>query len=166
MNLEVGQNVVYGTSGVCRIDGIEVKSFDGIHKNKYCKLIPLGSGNSAYYIPIDTVEQKLRSLLTKEQIYDIIDHIPNEKQEWCNDKNRRKVIFNETIKSEDYGKIISMIMLLYAHKKIGKRLSPTDEKVMQTAENMVYKEFATVLEIEENEVPNLIKDRISFKSLS
>ena len=32
MNLEAGQNVVYGTSGVCRVDGIEVKSFDGIHK--------------------------------------------------------------------------------------------------------------------------------------
>ena len=163
MNLEAGQNVVYGTSGVCRVDGIEVKSFDGIHKNEYCKLIPLGSGNSAYYIPVDTVEQKLRSLFTKEQVYDIIDHIPDEKQEWCTDKNRRKVIFSETIKSEDYSRIISMIMLLYAHKKIGKRLSPTDEKVMQTAENMVYKEFATVLEIGVNEVADFIKNRISLR---
>ena len=163
MNLEAGQNVVYGTSGVCRVDGIEVKSFDGIHKNKYCKLIPLGSGNSAYYIPVDTVEQKLRSLFTKEQVYDIIDHIPEEKQEWCTDKNRRKVIFSETIKSEDYSKMISMIMLQYAHKKIGKRLSPTDEKVMQTAENMVYKEFATVLEIGVNEVADFIKNRISLR---
>ena len=61
--------VSYGTSGVCQIVSVEQRSFDGEHEESYYKLRPVGNGNSTYYVPVERAADRLRPLLTKEQIY-------------------------------------------------------------------------------------------------
>ena len=67
--------VSYGTSGVCQIVSVEQRSFDGEHEESYYKLRPVGNGNSTYYVPVERAADRLRPLLTKEQIYGLIDEM-------------------------------------------------------------------------------------------
>ena len=65
----LNEYVSYGTSGVCKIESLEQRSFDGEHEESYYKLRPLDNSNSTFYVPIDRAAERLRPLLTKEQIY-------------------------------------------------------------------------------------------------
>ncbi len=164
MNYAADDYVVYGTAGVCQIAGIETKSFDGVHEDKYCKLVPVQATGSTYYVPENTLDSKVRKLLSKDEIYTIIDNMPNIEPKWCNDRNERKQIFNAVLKSDDYEKIICMIKSLHAQKEKrisgGKRLSSNDEKTMKLAENLMYQEFAMVLGIDKDDVLQFIIDRL------
>lgn len=159
----VNDYVVYGSSGVCRLVGIEERSFDDVTHNEYFKLIPLNCENSTYYVPIDSVQSKLRDPLTKEDVYSLIDSLPSEEMDWIEDNRERKLKFDEYLKSDDYTKIMSMLRALYLHQKnqrsCGKKLMAVDEGYMKAAENRMYQEFAFVLGIEVQNVEEFIIDR-------
>lgn len=164
MEFSVGEYVMYGTSGVCRLSGIEKRNFDGQNEMEYLMLEPLNSSTSKYYIPSDSAENKIRKLLSKDEINSLIDEMPKTEEIWVNDTSQRKAVFNSIIKSDDYKKIISMVKSLHSRKikKIsdGKRLSSSDENFMKRAENLMYQEFSAVLGINQEDVEKYITDRI------
>lgn len=164
MKHNVGEHVVYCSKEICLINGIVKKCFDGINEEDYFQLIPINTKNSFYYIPCNNCEAKIRSLLTKEEIYKLIDEMPDASAEWCDDRQARKNLFNSILKSDDYHKIINMIHSLYIKREnqtsIGKKLLATDERAMNEAEHIINQEFAFVLEINEDEVDNFIKERL------
>ena len=87
--------VSYGTSGVCQIVSVEQRSFDGEHEESYYKLRPVGNGNSTYYVPVERAADRLRPLLTKEQIYGLIDEMADvdfSETEWCSNSRERRGI--------------------------------------------------------------------------
>ena len=87
----LNEYVSYGTSGVCKIESLEQRSFDGEHEESYYKLRPLDNSNSTFYVPIDRAAERLRPLLTKEQIYQLIDEMAEgklEETEWCSNVSR------------------------------------------------------------------------------
>lgn len=65
--------VVYGSAGVCRLTGIEKQCFDGEHEMDYFILSPLHSSTSKYYLPVNKCSNKIRKLLTKDEIISLID---------------------------------------------------------------------------------------------
>jgi CarD family transcriptional regulator len=164
MEFSVGEYVMYGTSGVCKLSSIEKRNFDGQSEKQYLKLEPLNSSTSKYYIPSDSAENKIRKLLSKDEINSLIDEMPETEEIWFNDTSQRKAVFNSIIKSDDYKQIISMVKSLHSQKikKIsgGKRLNSSDENFMKRAENLMYQEFAAVLGIKQDEVEKYITDRI------
>ncbi len=152
----VGEYVVYGASGVCKIVGTEKKCFDGKNENTYYKMYPEGSESSVYYVPTDT--DKLRTLMTKEQVKGLMDEIPAVEPIWSNNTNERKALFGSMLKSDDSKILVCLIKSLYMrkfnHDRCGKKLSAYDEGILRAAENMVFREFAAVL----NTPPENIKD--------
>ena len=164
MEFTIGEYVVYGTAGICVLEGTEKRSFDGINENEYYRLSPVYSKSSTYYIPASTVETKLRKLLSKDEIYAIIDNMPNIEPLWYSDKNERKSIFSSVLKSDDYEKIICMIKSLHFRQteqlSAGRKLSASDETALKSAENMMYQEFGIVLGIKPDDVRDFIVNRI------
>ncbi len=159
-----GEYVMYGGSGVCRIDGKEKRSFDGIHETEYCKLIPYSSEHSVYYIPADTIEQKVRRLISKEDIYSLIDRLPEIEEMWDSDSNKRKEIFGSLLKSGNYDKIFCLVKSVYNQRRkitaAGRKLASADEKAMKAAENIINQEFSVVLGIKPEEVIAFISERL------
>lgn len=87
--------VSYGSSGVCRIVSCVSRSFDGIHEELYYQLTPVSENHSTYYVPVDRASERLRPLLSREEIYQLIDNInTSETQEWCSDNRERRGIFH------------------------------------------------------------------------
>ncbi len=164
MNFAVGDYVMYGTSGVCRIEGTEKRNFDGEHEVEYLILLPINNSTSKYYIPTENMESKIRHLLNKDEIISLIDEMPQTEAVWYSDNNERKAMFNSIIKSDDYRSIISMVKSLHSQKikrtSNGKKLNSSDENFMKRAESLMYQEFAQVLDIRVEDVEKYIINRI------
>ncbi|MCM1022613.1 MAG: hypothetical protein NC395_00970 [Prevotella sp.] len=164
---DIGEYVMYGAGEVCRVEEKTKRCFDGVSSNEYYKLAPVEYRNSAYYVPVKTAESGIRRLLTKEEIYSLIDGIPQTEAVWSSDKNERSERFGAILKNCDFGGMIGIIKAVHAEKEhradIGKRLIAADERAFTAAEHMLHGEIAFVLGIKENEVPDFIKKRIAEK---
>ncbi len=164
MQLETGNFVIYRSTEICKIEGFETKSFDNVTSKEYCVLVPADGGSSRYYVPRDFAEQKLRRLLTREEIEQLIEGMHGEQPEWGSTEERRKDVFNEVLSSGDYRRIISMLHSLYLDKQQrlaqGKKLLAADDKAMKSAESLINREFAFVLGIKENEVTEYISKQL------
>ena len=158
--------VSYGSSGVCQIVSCEQRSFDGEHEETYFKLRPVDGSHSTYYVPTDKAEERLRPLLTKEEIYALIDEMQGVKeQEWCSDSRERKGKFHAILHSDDYREILQMMRSLHHQqerkRKTGRKIGASDEAVMHAAETRMYQEFGMVLHIQPDQVHNFILQRLT-----
>lgn len=164
MQLETGNYVVYRSSEICRIDGFEDKSFDGGEARRYCLLVPLDAHGSKYYVPMDCADAKLRRLLNRDEVLALIDSMKGDMPDWGEDDPNRKGRINQVLSSGDYKLIISLLHSLYLEKQkrteIGKKMLAADERAMRTAEQLLNREFAFVLDIPEDTVPEYISKRL------
>lgn len=167
MQLQTGNYVIYRSSEICRIDGFETKCFDGATQREYCILVPENDQRSKYYVPMDRAKDKLRCLLSKEDIYSLIEGMKGEQPDWGDAETHRKDRFNEVLGCGDHRLIISMLHSLYLEKQDrllhGKKLLAADEKAMKAAEALINREFSFVLGIKETEMESFILDRLSAK---
>ena len=167
MQLDIGKHVIYRSSEICRIEGFEKKSFDGVTEREYCILVPDGTDRSKYYVPMDCAQEKLRPLLTKDEIYALIDGMKDDQPVWEAGDEHRRDRFSEVLACGDYRLIISMMHSLYLEKQErvakGRKLPAAEEKAMKAAEALIYHEFGFVLGINENEVESFIEERLASK---
>ena len=162
---EKGHIFVYGASGVCRVDDICVRDY-GAGKKKYYILQPVFDLRSSLSVPVDSpaFSSHARELLSRDEVLDIIDSLPNVEAEWiCDDKERIET-FRNLLEGGAQKDIAVLIRSLYLHKKElaekGKKLRSSDEQIMQRAEKLLYGEFAWILGIDPKEVVSFIKERI------
>ncbi len=167
MGFNIGEFIVYGASELCRVEEKIKRCFDGITEKEYYRLIPLYSKGSTFYIPVDDYDGKVRKLLTKEEIYALIDEMPEVETEWCEDRNQRKNQFFSVLRSDDYQQLISMMRAIYLQRdeqiSKGKKLLAADEKAMREAEKLIHHEFSFVLGIDEKDIPDFIESRIESR---
>ncbi len=159
-----GEYVVYGAGEICCVDDIVERCFDGVHKNKYYKIVPREFRNSSYYVPAENAENEIRRVMTKEEILALIDSIPQTEGVWFSDKNERKLRFEKVLRSDDFSDIVGMIKAIHEERckrtSDGKKLIAADERAFTTAEHIIHGEFAFVLGIKEEDVPEFIRQRI------
>lgn len=153
---KVNDVIIYGTQGICRIAGTEEKTISGAKKN-YFVLKPVKDDGSTIYAPMDNerVLQKMRRLLTREEICGLIDSMPDENAVWIHNDNERKELYRKILSGGDHVELIKMIKAIYTHKKEreadGKRLHMVDEHFFKDAEQILYNEFQYVLQMKNKE---------------
>lgn len=163
--LEKGHIFVYGASGVCRVEDICLRDY-GAGKKEYYILQPVYDLRSSLSIPVESpaFASHARELLTKDEIFEIIDTLPDVEAEWIRDDKERIETFHNLLEGGVRKDIAVLIRTLYLHKKElaekGKKLRSSDETIMQRAEKLLYGEFAWVLGIEPKEVIDFIKARV------
>ena len=169
MKLSIGDNVVYGTNGVCSVYDIREEDF-GTGKKKYYVLHSETQKTGAdIFVPEDSdvLMGRIKELLSPEEIYKFIDSIPDENMSWIDDSRVRSLEFEKIISSGDRKGLIKLIKAIYEKKSElaghGAKIGVADERVMRTAERMLYEEFAAVLDIKIEDVVPLITKRIKRK---
>ncbi len=159
-----GEYVVYGSGEICCIEEITERCFDGVNKIKYYKIAPKEYRNSSYYVPVANAEKEIRRLLTKEEILEIIDSIPQAEAVWYSDRNERKSYFESVLHGDDFSRLVGMIKAIYEERmkrsNDGKKLIASDERAFSAAEHIIHGEFAFVLGMSESEVTEFIRQRI------
>lgn len=158
---KIGDIVIYGAEGLCKVEAITEKEFDG-QKIKYYALKQLGRNNSVTYVPTNNEKSlgKMRLILTKEEIMELIQHTPEGGEKWIDNARQRQLAFKETILYGDSKDLIHMVRSLYSHQKElnekGKKLHLSDEKFFKEAQKIICEEIAYVFEIEQEEVLDFI----------
>ena len=165
----VGEHVIYGTHGVCRIGEIKTMSF-GPDSKEYYVLSPLSDPRSTIFVPVDSeiLLSQMRPVLTREEIDDLIDSLEPGSQDWIVNDSKRKEFFQTTLKSGDRLALLRMIDMLYIHQEEmrdqKKHFHVTDERFLREAEKLLHDEFAFVLGIPRGEVISYIGERLEQSS--
>lgn len=167
MNLQIDEYIVYKSAGVCRVLGEEAQSPDGVTEILYYKLKPIDDQNSTYYIPVATADEKLRRLLTKDEVLELIDSMPRSADEetmWSDNRRERREMYSQILKGDDQHALVQMISSLYFRKQSseasGKRFSSMDESAMKNAETLMLQEFGIVLGLDIEDVRKFIDERV------
>lgn len=162
---QVGSTVIYKNDGVCKITEIIVRTFRE-KEIEYYVLNPVHNHNAEILVPKNNFDLvgKMRKVLTKDEIIQIIEAMPNEEEIWISNETDRKEKYREILTSGDRSEIVRLIKTLYIHKQnqkqCGRKLHLADEKILRDAEKMLYDEFAYVLEIEPEDVLGYITAKL------
>ena len=69
MEYSAGDHVVYGGTQICTYEKTEEKTFDGVNFREYAVFRPVDqTGNASYFVEKDKVCERVRPLLTKDQV--------------------------------------------------------------------------------------------------
>jgi len=155
---KVGDIVIYRRD-VCRI--VEIKK---IRDLDYYTLIPISDESLKLNVPVSNKSGLLRDLISKEEVFKIINNIPNINIIEINDKileNEYKKLINSN-NHEDLIKIIKTTYLrnlerTNKHKKIGDK----DNYYFEKAESYLYNEFSFVLNMSYEETKKYVIEKVS-----
>ena len=163
--------ILYGSRGIYQISEVSERNFRGVSKQYYV-LNSIKQDGSVICVPVDSksLQQKMRRILSSEEIYAIIKAMPYEDSIWIENESKRKEVYREIISRGDRLELIRMIKALYLHKKQqqsnGKKLHAADEQFFKEAERLLYDEFALVLNIRPDQVLPFIIEQVELEEKS
>ena len=151
-----GDYVLYGTTGVCRIDEITTLNLDGIPKDReYYVMYPENSGGKIY-LPVENADSKMRSIITKEEAQELIRKMPDIEPLKVTNEKLLKEMYQKSMKCYDCTDWVRLIKCIYFRKQSrqadGKKITSMDERYMSLAENALYGELSIALGIPRKQV--------------
>lgn len=161
---EVGDYLIYGSVGVCRVDDIGPISIErNASKRLYYTLTPVYETGSRVFTPVDNEKVIIRSVISGAEAKDLMNAIPEVETLWVPFEKGREQIYKEAMKKCDCREWIRIIKTLYLRKQArieeGKKAVNMDEKYLHIAEDALYGELAIPLQMKTEEVENLIKEK-------
>lgn len=163
---EVGDLIMYGGEGVCRVEEIgcpDIPSID--HERTYYTLSPLYRDGRTY-APVDT-KVFMRPVISYDEAQALISRIPGINPNACEEGNLRMLTehYEEHFKTRDCADLVQLIKTVYIKRKTAlenkKKLGLVDERYMKRAEDMLYGELAVALDIPRDDVRDYIAHRIT-----
>ena len=130
---KVGDWVIYGGKGVCKVVNIGKLESMSVAKNKdYYTLEPVHFSESRIFTPVDNQKVVIRSVITKEAAMELIDEIPQIETLWITDEKRRELEYKEALKTCECRELVKIIKTIYQRKQsrleVGKKMTASDEK--------------------------------------
>ena len=145
---KIGEYVVYGSSGICRIDDIKDLTLSPmIGERNYYVLEQINTKMSTIYVATDndTLCSKMRYVLTKKEILDILHRAKENSISWIDDRKVRAQEFYNILHNGSHEDLLLMIGCIYLKSRElsdhGKRLSDSDSGVLRSAEKIIREEL-------------------------
>ncbi|MCI8373358.1 MAG: CarD family transcriptional regulator [Lachnospiraceae bacterium] len=163
---EIGQYIVYGSSGVCKVVDIGKSNLSGMSEDRlYYTLEPCYSQKSRILTPTDNKKTVMRCLMTREEADDMIDHAQEAEILWIDNERSRESEYKNVIAKCDCYELIRVIKTIYVRKQErvadGKKVTVSDEKYFKIAEDNLYSELAIVYDMSRDEAKEYMLKRIS-----
>ena len=158
---QVGEMVIYGGEGVCRVEAVGKLHMSGVSKDKlYYTLSPLYRDGKVY-TPVDT-PVFMRPIISKEDAEALIRSIPDIQAATCTDRNLRILTehYQSLIRSHECADMVQLIKAAYEkrqeRKSQGSKPGQVDERYMKRAEELLHGELAVALGIPRDDVAGYI----------
>lgn len=165
---KVGEYVVCGNKGVCKVEDITTLDIAGVDKErKYYILKPIYQTGSTVYVPVDSSRESMRQVMKTTDAKKLIDTIPDVPLlKIANDKLTEQT-YKECLKSgscEEWVRIIKTIWVRkQARLQAGRKVTSVDAKYFHMAEESLYGELAVALNLSRDAVAEYIADVIEGK---
>lgn len=169
---QVGDLIVYGSTGVCSVS--EIKKIDAPWADKdqlYYALEP-SRGDYIVYVPVDSSRVFTRLAISKDEANRLIDTIPSIEPKIYHSVRPHDMAayYKSYIESHDCADLIELTMSLYAKKhQTGEtkiKFGSIDQKFMLRAEELLFGELAAALGIRRDEVQDYIVSRVGSATLA
>ena len=162
---QIGDQVVYGVHGVCRVVDQEERVIDR-KRVTYLALVPVGQAGSRYLVPTHNAlaMSKLRNMLSKEELAQLMDSEEVRADVWIRDENQRKQTYRELISSGDRARLMQMVRSLYRHKAaqsaVGRKVHLCDDNFLRDAEKILTGEVSVVMGLDFEQARQYIRKKL------
>ena len=161
-----GQLLVYGSTGVCRVEGVAAPGLDPTNrKRQYYQLKPL-SQDGVIYAPMDSEKVPIRAVISREEAEALIDQIPSIHAEACHAPTVQALAqrYQSAMGARSCRELLELVMSIYVKQRQmqaqKRRLGQVDERCMKQAERLLYSELSAALGIPAEEVQPYIASRV------
>ena len=162
---EIGDHVVCGNNGICRVKDITTLNISGIDKSrKYYLLKPVFLSASTVYIPVDTADQTMRKAVSKEEAITFIHSIPGIPLIPLAGEKTLEKTYKEYMHQNSCEAWLMLIKTIYLRKETriskGCKVTALDSRYFKLAEDFLYGELAVALDKPRNEIRDFIVETI------
>ena len=165
-----GELLVYGTTGVCRVEEITTPDITRADRGRrYYLLKPLYQ-DGVIYAPVDSDKVPIRPVISREEAEALIDLIPSIRAEACRAPTLQVLAqhYQSAVRSHDCKELLELMMSIYAKQRQAeaqkRRLGMVDERYMKQAERLLYGELSVALNIPYEDVQPYIVRRVEESS--
>lgn len=164
--LNVGECVIYGSHGLCRVRDILIPSFLERGKEKeYYQMISAVDAGSVLYVPVDGADDKVRDVISADDAEGLIDDIEYAEELELPEGKKAEPAIMEVIKRNVADEMMSLVKSLRKIKAVreaeGKKFAALNEKYLNIAEKLLYTELAFSLETEKDDIKRRVLDELS-----
>ena len=162
-----GDLVVYGFTGVCRVEAITRPNTTGPDRNRQFYLLKPLQQDGVIYTPVDNWKVPIRAVISRETAEALIDLSPSIRAEAYHGPTLQALAqhYQEAVRSHNCKALIEMMMSIYAKRRQAeaqkRRLGMVDERYMKQAERLLHGEFSAALGIPFEEVGDYIAKRVA-----
>jgi CarD family transcriptional regulator len=164
--LNIGECVIYGSHGLCKVREILVPAFLERGKEKqYYMMISAVDAGSVLYVPVEGAEDKIREVISADYAEGLIDDIEEvEEAELPAGKKAEAEILSiikRNVAEEMMGLVKSLRKIKAIREAEGKKFATLNEKYLNIAEKLLYTEMAFALETEKDVVKRRVVHELS-----
>lgn len=151
--------VMYGSHGACTMVEIAEKEFAG-EKKDYYVLRPLHSGNSLYYVPLDSemLTARMHAPLCAEELRRAIAGAVM--AEWIEEDRQRQNWFKQVLDGGNTHQLLCAHKALIARQKelsaIGKKMRAVDDRYLREIENLLFEEISLAFTVTKEELADFL----------
>lgn len=162
---KVGEYIVHGRNGVCKVEDITHIDIAGADKNQlYYTLVPMKSVDSKIFFPVDSNRVIMRSVVTKAEAEHIVQQMDKIEPMWIENERQREAAYKQAICSCDCMQLIGVIKTLHERNQErlehGKKATYVDDRYLKEAKENLHDEFAIALGIDKEEVEEYIREHV------
>jgi CarD family transcriptional regulator len=162
----IGDIVVFGKNGVCRVKEIGTMTEIGGGKDKlYYTLVPMCGKDCRVYTPVDNDKAIMRSVMTKEAAQALIDEFGDLETGHEIDERLREQDMKVFLQECDSTEWARLVKLLHQRKQArllaGKSVTACDEKYLHITEEYLYGELAVSLKLEREDIKDLMLEQLN-----
>lgn len=164
---QIGEFVIYGLQGVCKVVDIGHPGISGVPKDRlYYTLTPTRCPGDKIFTPVDNTKTVMRPVISREEAMNLIDGMNAMEMFEIPDERKREFYYKNAIKKCDCGELVKIIKTTYLRKKsrnaAGKKAIADDEKYFKIAEDTLYAELAIALDMDPENVKKFILDHMQM----
>lgn len=159
---QIGELVIYSSEGVCQVQDVGLPDIPAADPQRtYYTLSPLYR-EGLIYIPVDS-PVFMRPVISKKEAERLVSIIPDMAEASCDEKNMRFLVerYDTLLRSHSCEDLLQLIKILHKKKvravDMGKKPGAVDERYMKRAEELLYGELATVLEMPKDAVLEFVR---------
>ena len=168
--LNVGECVMYGSHGLCKVREILVPSFlERGNEKEYYMMISAVDAGSVLYVPVDGAEDKVRDVMSADEAMGLIDDIEDTPEIELLEGKKAEPAITSVIKRNVVEEMMSLVKTLHKIKAMreaeGKKFAALNEKYLNIAEKLLFTEMAFALETEKDVVKSRVIEELSHLPL-
>ena len=115
---ELGDYIIYGNHGVCRVEDIGSLDISGVDNSIECyTLQPVFSKASTLYTPVDNDKVSMRKVITNEEALELIERIPETPLLCIENDKQREEAYKEALRHHNCTDWVKIIKTLYVRKQ-------------------------------------------------